>query len=98
MIDPESNRAISQKKYGELLGFDRTTICLNEKIGCMPSLKFIHAVSLATSIPLEYIAQHIIGAYIFDSELKKYLNNEKMKTFLKISIKGEDKVRSSCKQ
>ena len=85
IIDPQTNRAISQEKYGKFLGYDKSTICLNEKKGHKPSINFIYAVSKATGVPIDYIAEKLIGPYLPEPELMKYLDHEKLKKFTKKS-------------
>ena len=72
-------------KYGKFLGYDKSTICLNEKKGHKPSINFIYAVSKATGVPIDYIAEKLIGPYLPEPELMKYLDHEKLKKFTKKS-------------
>ena len=79
--NPETNRVISQDQYAKFLGFDKSTICINEKQGHNPSLQFAYAVSKTTGISLDYIARKILEPYTPDPEIMQYFDYNKMKKF-----------------
>ena len=82
IIDLETNRPITQEKYGKLLGYDKSTICINERKNHKPSLKYLYAVSYTTGLSLEYITKKIFGKYTPNQKINEKLNYDGLKKFL----------------
>lgn len=81
--DPITNKVISQEQFAKFLGYDKSTVCMNEKKEHKPSLEYAYAISRASGVSLDYIAKKLLGAYLPDPEIKKYLDAERIRKLQK---------------
>lgn len=65
--DSKTNRKLTQKQFADILGFDKSTVAINEKKGHIPSFKFAYTVSKLTGVSLDDIAKKTLEPYFVDS-------------------------------